>query len=410
MDKYIKDILNKLSPNSYMVGGAVRDIVLGKIPHDIDITTDLLPREILEVFPTGDIIGKRFGTVIVNTPFGNVDITTMRRDITPDVHPDVAFTKDLHIDLARRDFTINAMAMTIDEELIDPFGGLNDCHFKFIRAVGNPVDRIHNEDPRRAFRAARIAAQTKFTIVNNLRCAIFDADISEVDGDFIRTELLKGLKYNPKGMIENWINLNLMAKVIPEFLVLHICEHNLKHHPEGAADVHTLYALEHSGQATLNELVAVFLHDIGKSRTKVGLSYHGHAKEGVIIATDILKRLKFSKADTNEILFCIENHMKMHVISEMRKAKRYALYDSPYFNSLLTVHMADTFNRDNMRDFILKDIPARMPDRLVNGHDLIALGLPADKTLGPILKELYEIQIEEGIEDKNILLEYLNII
>lgn len=407
MDGYIKDILNKLSPNSYMVGGAVRDIVLKKIPNDIDIATDLLPNEILEIFPTGNSIGKRFGTIIVSTPYGTVDITTMRRDITPGVHPDVAFTDDIIVDLARRDITINAMAMLPDDSIIDPFGGRMDCQLKIIRAVGNPIDRIHKEDPRRAFRIARIAAQNDFTIDNDLRCAIFDADVSEVDGDFIRTELLKGLRYNPRGIIENWIDLNLMAKVIPEFLPLRFCEHNLDHHPEGPADMHTLHALENSESTKVNELFATFVHDFGKARTKVGLTYHGHAKEGVPIVANILKRLKFSNDDTREILFCVENHMKMHIISEMRKAKRYALYDSPYFDALLAVHMADSFGRRNMLDFIQKDIPARMPDRLVTGHDLIALGLSADKTLGPILKELYEIQIEESIEDKEILLEYL---
>ena len=407
MDEYIQDILDKLSPNSYMVGGAVRDIALKKIPNDIDITTDLLPDEILEVFPDGNVIGKRFGTVIVNTEYGPIDITTMRKDITPGVHPDVAFTNDLHTDLARRDFTINAMAMDIDGNFIDPFKGLYDCHFKFIRAVGNPKIRIQVEDPRRAFRAARIATQTKFTIIDNLRCAIFDVDITDVDGDFIQSELRKGLMSNPRGMIENLFNLNLLAKFMPEILCLIVCEHNLKHHPEGGAFEHTLYALEHSMNATFEELVAILLHDIGKARTKVGLTYRGHAGEGVIIASDILKRLKFSKDDTKRILFCIENHMKMHVISDMRKAKRYALYDNPYFNSLLTVHVADSHGRDNMSKFVAMDIPARMPERLVTGHDLIKLGFTADKTLGPILKELYEIQIEEGIKSKEIILEYL---
>lgn len=407
MNTDIVNIMKQLSSNSYIVGGAVRDTLMGQLPHDIDITTDILPNELMEIFPTANEIGSRFGTIIVQTPSGTVDITTMRRDITLGIHPNVEFTTNLKEDLARRDLTVNAMAMTIDGNLIDYYDGEKDLRYKLLRAVGNPVDRIQHEDPRRTIRTARFAAQLNFRIADDLRYAIIDADITRVDGDFIRSELLKGLYFNPVQMVETLVDLNLMAKIIPEILVLKHCEHNLKHHPEGGAYDHTLHALQYCGNATVNQKVAILLHDIGKISTGVGITYHGHAKVGVHIAKNILKRLKFSNAAQSEILFCIENHMKMHDVEQMRKAKRYALYDHEYFKSLMVVHAADCAERISMIDFINMDIPARMPTPLLNGHDLMKLGHQAGSTLGVTLKYLYDIQIENDITDKEILLQYV---
>lgn len=401
------NIMEQLSPNSYIVGGAVRDMLMGQVPHDIDITTDILPNELMKIFPTANEIGSKFGTIIVQIPSGTVDITTMRRDITLGIHPNVEFTTNLREDLARRDLTVNAMAMTIDGNLIDYYGGEKDIQYKLLRAVGNPIDRVQHEDPRRTIRVARLATQLNFRIADDLRHAIIDTDITDIDGDFIRTELLKGLQYNSARMVEVLVDLNLMSKIIPEVLVLKHCEHNLKHHPEGGAYDHTLRALQYCCDATVNQKVAILLHDIGKISTGVGVTYHGHAKVGVHIAKNILKRLKFSNAAQSEILFCIENHMKMHEIEQMRKAKRYALYDNKYFKSLMIVHTADCVERINMIDFINSDIPIRMPTPLLNGHDLMELGHQADNTLGVMLKYLYNIQVENNITNKETLLQYL---
>lgn len=407
MNKDAYQVLSKLSDNSYFVGGAVRDNIIGIEYNDIDIATDLLPNNILKIFPDGNTIGKRFGTVIVNTPSGDIDITTMRKDITPGIHPDVAFTDDLTCDLMRRDFTINAIAMDIDGNIIDPFNGIDDINKRMIRAVGDPIQRIQVEDPRRAFRAARLCTQLNFSIDINLIAVIYHADISAVDGDFIRTEMLKGINIEPNKMLSNMFTLNLLQRVIPEFMKLLQCKHNPKYHPEGNAFWHTLHALSNTHGMTPIQKVAVMLHDIGKPETMVDTSYHGHAKIGVKIANNILKRLKFSNQNIEEISFCIENHMKMHDIENMRKSKRYALYKHEFFYSLLAVHIADSCNRKSSYNFIMSDIPSKIPERLVNGHDLMSLGFKPDKMLGYILNELYKIQLDCGYTDKGELIKLL---
>ncbi|MCK5431460.1 MAG: CCA tRNA nucleotidyltransferase [Gammaproteobacteria bacterium] len=416
----IPERIFKLPENSYIVGGAVRDYFLGKEPKDIDITTEATPDELLELFPDAITLGIRFGTIIVD----GIEITTMRKDISPGRHPNVEFTDNIFLDLSRRDFTINAMAINLHGlskvYITDFYAGRYDIDCKILSCVGNPEERLR-EDPLRALRAIRFATQLDFRIAPSLKAAIRHTSIAEISAERIKSELLKSFVCGARKTIDLLIETELIGEIFPEVLKLSECSQNKEYHPEGDAFLHTMQSLEWADGHNFTPIqkMATLLHDIGKmSRSEYfdADKYPGHAKLGVPIAKEILQRLKFSNDEQSEILFAVENHMKMHTISEMKKSKRYTLYRSEYFETLLKVNEADCFGRRACdRDFVCEDIknmPKEKEKPLVNGHDLMEMGYEPGIYLGNVLKILYDFQVdkliiskEEGIDHAELFLE-----
>lgn len=410
----IPKIIYNLPENSYIVGGAVRDLVRGDIPSDIDITTSATPDELLALFPDAVTLGIKFGTVIVD----DIEITTMRKDMTSGRHPNVSYTTDLYEDLARRDFSMNAMTIPLHgshttENITDPFNGIGDIGGCVLRCVGLPGMRM-KEDPLRALRAVRFASKYKFRIADEVLRAMSFITLDEVSNERIRDELMKSFKYNATNTIELLHETGLLHEILPEVQHLRYCEHDVEHHPEGDAYEHTLKALRY---ADLNDFtpiqkIAVLLHDIGKGAECEYYSeckYPGHAGIGVEIAKTILNRLKFSGGETKEILFAVKNHMKAHDLSNMKKSKRYSMYRCEYFETLLRVHEADCNGRkDSNVQYAELDISLMPPivECFVNGHDLMEMGYEAGPKMGKVLKDIKERQIDGDIKDKYDALSY----
>ena len=395
--KDISEMLNTL-PNSYIVGGFVRDSILNIPSHDIDVTTSALPEETKKLYPNHIVLGEKFGTIVVRQGDYEVEVTTMRSDLTPGRHPKVLFTDNIYVDLARRDFTMNAMAMNNDLILLDPQNGVQSLNDSIIYAVNNPMTRM-DEDSLRALRAIRFSAQLGFKISAPLQSAIEQTNITNVSRDRVRVEFLKSLQFNSVQTIKQMISLNIMHQIIPDFHLLETCEHLPTHHTDGNAMKHTLAALSHPIDTTPNQKLIIMLHDLGKIKTKDSQNfghYYKHEKASVEMASKVLKFLKFSNNDQKEILFAIGNHMKMHSIHLMRKSKRYNLYESPYFESLLKLHEADTNCRNNNVEFVLSDIPPEIPTPLITGHHLMSLGFKPSKQLGRIKMNLYVLQVEQN--------------
>ncbi|MCA9374988.1 HD domain-containing protein, partial [Candidatus Dojkabacteria bacterium] len=312
----------------YLVGGALRDTVIGRIPYDYDLATDAKPDDMLNIFPKSVSTGARFGMVSALVPDKNgeifeVQVTTFRSEeqyIDGRWPSKVAFIDDLDKDLGRRDFTFNAMAADLslvdlsgedtdlELELYDPFEGVSDLKQKVVKAVGTPLERF-KEDGLRAFKACRLASQLGFT----LEQATFDAIeasipiASQVSMERIRDEFMKMLVKSPMPSIgiDLMRETGLLKIFMPELLEGYGVEQKHFH----ADDVYR-HSLKTCDAAPDNIKLAALLHDIGKPRKDMGNGhFYGHDVEGAKMTRQIMKRLKFSNQDVERVVILVKNHM-----------------------------------------------------------------------------------------------------
>ena len=352
--EYIKNIIEKLERagfEAYIVGGCVRDLLMGLAAKDWDITTNARPEKILEIFPEGKY-ENIFGTVLVPIKLANgetedvVEVTTYRSEqgYSDRRHPDgVRFEDKLEKDLARRDFTINAMALRpplslplskgekriplLAKEglgevlLVDLFGGEKDLKKKVIRAVGEPEDRF-KEDALRLMRAVRLACELKFDIEPKTERAIMKlaGGIKFVSGERIRDELVKILEsdraYEGVMMLHD---CKLLQYIIPELERGVGVEQN-RHHVYSVFK-HSVLSLKFTPNKKWQVRFASLLHDIAKPQTKKTdkgyATFYNHDLIGAKIAAKIMSRLKFSKADTDKVAMLIKNHMFYYNVGEV---------------------------------------------------------------------------------------------
>lgn len=323
---YIAEALTKHKFEAFLVGGCVRDLLLGKSPKDWDIATDARPEEIQKIFPDS-VYENSFGTVGVKTDSEDqdlkiVEVTTYRLEgrYTDKRHPDeVKFAKTIEEDLSRRDFTINALALGFTEEkaqrITDPFDGQKDLKAKLIRAVGNPEERF-NEDALRLMRAVRFSAQLNFKIEEKTAAALKKrAGLLEfIAKERVRDELEKLIMTeNAVKGIDEMRSLGLLKHVLPE-LEEGIGVGQNKHH------VYTVY--EHNTKSfeyavsknfPLDLRIASLLHDVGKPRTKRGegsdSTFYGHQVVGERMVFEIMDRLRFPKTMAEKVALLVREHM-----------------------------------------------------------------------------------------------------
>lgn len=404
--KKVLKILNEANHEAYIVGGAVRDIQMGLIPSDIDITTSANPEEVISLFPQNYPSGIEFGTVTVMVDEESFEVTTFRTDgeyldgRRPEV---VTFGKTIEEDLSRRDFTINAMAMDINGEIIDIFDGKNDLQKGIIKAVGNPVQRF-SEDALRILRAFRFSARFRFTIEAETLNAIKETreGLILISTERIRDEIFKIL------MTDNVLNtFTVMYKtgvldiILPEIAKMYGVEQN---HPHHIYDVfsHTMISVENAPK-DLTIRLAMLLHDIGKPYTKETVDgvdrFHEHHLKSVEIAIDILSRLNVSNKIKNEVLELISLHDRE--IIESPKAVRRLLNQLQYtsLENLLAVKKADAIAQNNsylevklevikeIQNIASKEQKLTIKDLAVNGYDMMNLGLKG-KDIGEMLNYL----------------------
>lgn len=411
--KKVLKILNEANHEAYIVGGAVRDIQMGLIPSDIDITTSANPEEVISLFPQNYPSGIEFGTVTVMVDEESFEVTTFRTDgeyldgRRPEV---VTFGKTIEEDLSRRDFTINAMAMDINGEIIDTFDGRNDLQKGIIKAVGNPVQRF-SEDALRILRAFRFSARFRFTIEAETLNAIKETreGLILISTERIRDEIFKIL------MTDNVLNtFTVMYKtgvldiILPEIAKMYGVEQN---HPHHMYDVftHTMISVENAPK-DLTIRLAMLLHDIGKPYTKETVDgvdrFHEHHLKSVEIAIDILSRLNVSNKIKNEVLELISLHDRE--IIESPKAVRRLLNQLQYtsLENLLAVKKADAIGQNSiyLKDKLttlnnIQKIASNQPkltvkNLAVNGHDMMALGLQG-KDIGDMLNYLLDLVLDD---------------
>jgi tRNA nucleotidyltransferase (CCA-adding enzyme) len=412
---------------TYAVGGCVRDSLLGLAPHDFDLCTAALPEEIQAVFHDHRLVlaGVKHGTVGVVCPNGVVEITTFRTEGGYDDcrHPGwVKFVPAIEEDLARRDFTINAMAWSPTRGFADPFGGQADLKNHILRAVGDPVCRFQ-EDALRILRGARFAAKYRLTIDGKTEQAMFSQAylMENLAPERVFDELCKLLPHS--GAEDLLYFAPIITQIIPELAPAVGFDQRTRHH------VYDLYThIAHVTAAVPGDLTlrwAALLHDVGKLSTfsldESGQGhFYGHAKVSAQIANEILLRLKAPTALREQVVLLIEQHMVKPEADRKFLRRRLSRLGSETLHQLLTLQRADmggkgtgiAENNDEWPqiDAVLSEIEAEnacltMKDLAVNGRDLMALGFAPGKALGDCLKALLEQVVDERLpNEKDALL------
>ncbi|MEI8223890.1 MAG: CCA tRNA nucleotidyltransferase [bacterium] len=327
---HVTESLKAAGFEAFVVGGCVRDIIMGRTPKDWDITTDAVPEQIISLFESQGkkvVYENAFGTVALieeNEPFDSVtrqiEITPFRSETTysDNRHPDaVTFSKTLNEDLKRRDFTINALAYDIENDiLIDNYQGLNDIENDILKTVGNAEERL-SEDALRILRGIRFAAQLGFTVSHETINAMFHVKhlLNNISQERIRDEFVKMIDSNhPIIALGIMKQLGILEMIIPELLEGDGCEQGGVH----KYDVfeHLLHACQHAADKdyTFHVKLAALFHDIGKPRTrrpgqKKAWTFYGHEVVGARMSLKIMERLRFPKSDAELVVKLVRYHM-----------------------------------------------------------------------------------------------------
>lgn len=410
-----REIIHHLERGSfegYVVGGCVRDSLLGLEPHDWDICTSAVPADVKRCFPDQRIIetGLKHGTVTIVMEDGAYEVTTFRIDgsYSDNRHPDrVTFTTSLRDDLARRDFSMNAMAYSDRSGLVDPFDGRNALRNGEIACVGDPADRFR-EDALRVMRALRFASVYGFSIHADTARAIHQLAplLKNIAAERIQTELTKLLF--GKSVLEVLLDFSdVMAVIIPELGPCIGFDQKNRYHQYTVYD-HIAHAVSNYTGNDLSVKVALLLHDIGKplcyTEDERGGHFHGHGVPSHALAKEVTKRLRFDNRTRDEVLTLVLNHDA--VIEPTPKVVRRWLnkIGESNFRKLLEVRMADIkahtkgtqqsrIERCLALHSILEDVLEReqcfsLRDLAINGEDVMAFGVPEGRLVGNVLRHI----------------------
>lgn len=430
---YIIKTLQHHGYEAYIVGGCVRDAVLGRTPSDWDITTSAKPLQIKSIFNKTIDTGLKHGTVTVMMEKEGYEVTTYRIDGTYEDHRrpnEVTFTTSLREDLMRRDFTINAMAYNDKDGLVDLFGGIEDLEKKVVRCVGKADDRF-DEDALRMLRAIRFAAQLGFSIDEEAKDAIRRKHqfLKDVSAERIQVELTKTLTSAHPELIKTAYELGMTAVFLPEFDEMMATTQNNPHHKYNVGD-HTIEVLKNIGPDKVKRLAAL-LHDVAKPVTKStdngGIDhFYNHYQKSAEMSETILRRLKYDNHTIKGVKHLIEWHdfrWDDESYAGIAKVRRLvSKVGIEYFESLLELQRADILGQSSyLQDKKLKvldevaaiyqDVKRNhdcltIKDLKIDGIDLIRSGIPAGKRMGIILERLLDMVIEEPkLNQRPILLE-----
>jgi poly(A) polymerase len=424
---------------AYLVGGCVRDLLLGREPTDYDVATNATPDQVMAVFPETYAVGAQFGVVLVplpenatvkehsNTPKSStIEVATFRSDLgySDGRHPDeVRFSADPREDMARRDFTINGMMLDpLSGEVLDFVGGRADLEAGVIRAIGDP-ERRFREDKLRMLRAVRFASRFEYTIEAATLAAIarLAGEIHVVSRERVRDELTRMLT---EGQARRAFLLldetGLLKQILPEISVMKGVEQPPQFHPEGDVFAHTLLLLENLPQPCPPALAwGALLHDVGKPptfrRAPDRIRFDDHVDVGVKIAGEICHRLRFSRDDTEQVLALVDNHMRFAHATRMKESTLKRFLRMPQFDQHLALHRADCLaSHGNLStyEFVsekLATIPAAKmrPSPLVSGDDLIAVGYLPGPRFREILTAVEDAQLEGRLPSRDDALQFV---
>ena len=430
---------------AYLVGGCVRDLLLGREPADYNVATDATPAQVMTIFPETYSVGAQFGVVLVpvrreaqgpkpdesrDVPLrsaavshakdGLIEVATFRADIgySDGRHPDeVRFSKDPREDVQRRDFTINGLLLDpANNQVLDYVGGQNDLQAKIIRTIGDPQQRFA-EDKLRMLRAVRFAARFGYTIEPETFRSIqqLASQIHQVSRERVRDELTKMLtEGHARSAFLLLDEAGLLHQLLPEIEAMKGVEQPPQFHPEGDVFVHTLLLLDKLPQPCPPTLAwGALLHDVGKPATfRVApdrIRFDDHVDVGVKMSEEICRRLRFSNDDTEQIIALVDNHMRFGQVQRMKESTFKKFVRMPHFDEHLELHRLDSqashgdlasydFTREKMAT-----MPGEVmdPAPLITGDDLIAAGYKPGPRFKEILSAVEDGQLEGRLQNKD---------
>jgi len=438
LPKSVQEILDKFEKAGYeiyIVGGAVRDILMGRLTNDWDFTTNATPEEILKIIP-GGLYNNQFGTVFTDNPNDSArphEITTFRKEegYTDARHPDkITWGKSLDEDLARRDFTINSLALDKNLKVIDLYKGADDIKQKLVRAVGDPNERF-GEDALRMMRAVRIASELGFLIEDKTfeairKNALF---INKIAKERVKEEFFKILASpNPYDGMVLFRNSGLMQEILPEMEKCFGVEQKSpgRHHIYDVGN-HLLMSLKNCKSTDPVTRFATLIHDIGKPQTYKKLesgviTFYNHEMVSTKIAENVADRLRFSNKERGKFIKLIRWHQftvdEHQTDSAIRRILRNVGLE--YMDDMLALRVADRLGGGaretswRLEEFKKRLIevqkqPFSIRDLKIDGNDIMEeLKLKPGPEVGKILNGLFDKVVEKKIEnDKESLLEAL---
>ena len=406
--------LRGVGHQAFLVGGCVRDLLLGVKPKDFDIATDARPDRIMDLFPRSGRVGAHFGVVLVRDVFDQVEVATFRsdHDYEDGRHPEfVRFETDPREDVLRRDFTINGLMLDPDSgAVLDFVDGRADLARGVVRTIGDPYARFR-EDHLRMLRGVRFAARLGFEIEG----ATFDAMrrshalVLKVAMERVREELVLILT---EGGARRGFELldasGMLADLLPEVTAMKGVPQPPEYHPEGDVWRHTLLLLEQLHEATPTLALGALLHDVGKPptfRVAERIRFDGHVEEGVRVARGILTRLRFSREEIEQVEALIDNHMRFKDVNRMKESTLKRFLRLPEFAEHLELHRLDAMSSNQrLHNYALakgkfEEYSAEhlRPEPLVTGADLIGMGYEPGPQFSQILAVLEDAQLEGRI-------------
>lgn len=416
MESIARSIVTRLVRAGHVAlyaGGCVRDQLLGRAFHDIDIATSATPEQVQELFSHTVAVGAQFGVIVVIDRGMEFQVATFRADgvYIDGRRPESVLFSTPERDAARRDFTVNGVFYDpLTDSYLDYVGGQDDLGRRVIRAIGAPVDRFQ-EDKLRLLRAVRLAATLDFQIDADTWSAVMALapEIHTVSAERIRDELAK-IFLSPARVrgLDLLDASGLLREVLPEVAALHGCEQPPEFHPEGDVFIHTRIMLGLLGpEVSLPLVLSVLFHDIGKPPTfmvdETGrIRFNGHEHVGADMTRTLMERLRFSNDVIDDTVAMVKNHMAFKDVQQMRVAKLKRFLARPTITDELELHRVDCTSSHGMLDNLDFLIQRRedfaheplIPEPLINGRDLIAMG----KNPGPEFKEILDAVQTQQLE------------
>lgn len=439
----IGGIFRKNGFKAYLVGGAVRDMILGKKGHDYDLATNATPKQVMGIFKKVIPTGIAHGTVTIHIFGMQIETTTFRTeaDYTDGRHPDsIKFATTIEEDLSRRDFTMNAIAADLESgELTDPFDGQKDIRNKIIRTVGEPQERFA-EDGLRPVRAVRFSGQLGFSIEEKTLAALSEPKVlkktASISVERFRDEFCKMLLCErPSDSLKLLEKTGILNIFIPEFAICRNCSQKDSRgfHEFDVAD-HILYACDGAQKGNLEVKLAAFYHDIGKPECRTTeivdgeerVHFHGHETKSAQKALASMTALKFPNETIKNVVHLVQEHMFYYEHSWSDAAvRRFIIRVKPEnIENLFALRLADIYGmhrtplkegspawnillefRKRIESVLEKKSALGIKDLAVNGRDLMQEGIPSGKAMGMILNELFETVTESpAMNEKEKLL------
>ncbi|MGQ0549861.1 MAG: CCA tRNA nucleotidyltransferase [Armatimonadota bacterium] len=394
---------------TYLVGGIVRDLLIGRPPKDVDIVTAAPPEATAALFERTVPVGAEFGVVAVVLDGHPYQVATFRREgpYLDGRRPSFVEFSDARSDVMRRDFTVNALLYDpVADAVIDHVGGRADLERRVIRTVGDPTERFL-EDRLRMLRAIRFAAELEFAIDPPTLDAItaLAPQVAGVSAERIRDELVRLLVAPGRAAgVRLLESTGLLRVVLPEVPAMRGVPQPPEFHPEGDVLTHTVLALEYLEEPSPVLAMAVLLHDVGKPPTfsvSDRIRFHNHPAVGAAMAEAICQRLRFSAADTRAIVTLVADHLRIGDLPAMRPGRAARFLRRAEIDDLLELHRVDCLaSHRNLATYewvvqARRGMSAEPPPRLLTGDDLIALGYPPSPRFAEMLEAAEVAQAEE---------------